>query len=323
MIATTITLNPCLDRREYLESFRYGETNRPYKTELSAGGKGINVSKALIDLVRRYGDFKNLRVNTVSYAGGKNGEIFKSLLDRELSLGEAISGVTLIPSSFETRVCTKLITPGAVSEINEAGRLSKTELMALVDVLADLVAMGNEQLVFLSGSMPTVVGEDGFTQNDEIFKSFPQLVGSSVENFLITLLESCGIPVIVDTSKESLVESLKASPTLIKPNEAELSDLFGRPFSSKQELVDFCRELYVDNGSAVLCTLGEKGAVYVGKEGIFEQESHRVFPCDPTGAGDTFLAAFSYGYFVKKEDPKTALAFADRYTREYLINSLS
>ena len=50
MIFTTITLNPCLDRREYLTSFAYGGTNRPYKTTLTAGGKGINVSQVLGEL---------------------------------------------------------------------------------------------------------------------------------------------------------------------------------------------------------------------------------------------------------------------------------
>ncbi len=322
MIFTTITLNPCLDRREYLESLSLGETNRPYKTAESAGGKGINVSKALIDLIKRHKAYGKARVHTVTFAGGRSGENFRELLYRTFSSGDEFGGVTVLDSNFNTRVCTKLVTPYGVTEINEQGKIGENEIKALIDLVADLVAGGGEGIVFLSGSMPTVVCEESFTQTENDADSFPHLLKNPVENFLITLLESCGIRVIADTSKKSLVESLKASPTLIKPNADELSELYGKPFSSEDELVDFCRELYVDNGCEVLCTMGERGAVFVGRDGVFKQRSHRVFPCDPTGAGDTFLAAFAFSYYYLKDSPEKALVFADSYTREYLEKSL-
>ena len=321
MIFTTITLNPCLDRREYLTSFAYGGTNRPYKTTLTAGGKGINVSKTLCDLIEMHHAYMTNRVNTVTFAGGRTGETFKELLLRTL-FHENTAGITVLPSSFDTRVCTKLITPSNVTEINEEGKISEKEIKLLIDLVADLVSYGGEQIVFLSGSMPTVVCEEGFTPTSAADESFPHLVNNPVENLLITLLEGCGIRVIVDTSKKSLVESLKASPTLIKPNDHELSELYGRPFECRAELVDFCRELYVDNGTEVLCTCGDEGAVFVGKEGIFEQASHKVFPCDPTGAGDTYLAAFAFARYAQNQHPKEALRFADAYTREFLLKSL-
>ena len=320
MIFTTITLNPCLDRREYLHSLEVGATNRPYQTRVSAGGKGINVSKALVDLIKRHQAYAKASVNTVTFAGGKTGEEFCELLKDAFPYG---GGVTLLKSGYDTRVCTKLITPYSHTEINGEGKISENEIKALIELVADLVANGGEQIVFLSGSMPTIVCEDGFTQENDGCGSFPHLLKNPVENSLITLLESCGIRVIVDTSKKSLVESLKASPSLIKPNESELSELFGRAFSDENELVDFCRELYVDNGCEVLCTLGEKGALYVGKEGVFKQDSHRVFPCDPTGAGDTFLAAFAFARYVKELSPRESLAFANDYVREYLEKSLT
>jgi len=318
MIFTTITLNPCLDRREYLEELRLGATNRPYKTTEGCGGKGINVSRALYDLIRRHQAFGRASVNTVTLAGGKSGESFRELLSEAFPLG---GGVTVLESSFDTRVCTKLITPYGVTEINEQGRIGEDEIKALIELVADLVANGGEQIVFLSGSMPTVVCEEGFTQAKNGVEAFPHLWENPVENSLITLLESCGIRVIVDTSGKSLVESLKASPTLIKPNDQELSELYGKPFSSEGELVDFCRELYVDNGCEVLCTMGERGAVFVGRDGVFKQSSHRVFPCDPTGAGDTFLAAFAFSYYHLRQSPDQALAFANGYVREYLEKS--
>lgn len=318
MIFTTLTLNPCLDRREYLDSLTLGGTNRPYRTTESAGGKGINVSKALLDLIKRHHAYGRLDVQTVTFAGGKSGESLREHLTDTFSS----CGVTVLESSFDTRVCTKLVTPYGVTEINESGKIGEDEIKRLIDLVADLVAEGNERIVFLSGSMPTVVGEEAFAQAEADTDGFPHLLKNPVENFLITLLEGCGIRVVVDTSKKSLVESLKASPSLIKPNEDELCELYGKPFSSDEELVDFCRELYVDNSCEVLCTRGERGAVFVGRDGVFQQPSHRVFPCDPTGAGDTFLAAFCFSYYFRKDTPREALSFADAYVRDYLEKSL-
>ncbi|MBR7176987.1 MAG: hypothetical protein IKD26_02100 [Clostridia bacterium] len=94
-------------------------------------------------------------------------------------------------------------------------------------------------------------------------------------------------------------------------------------FSSEEELVEFCRLLYVDNGTEVLCTLGEKGAVFVGKEGVFKIRSQRISPCDPTGAGDAFLAAFAFARYAEKKSCADALHFANDYVAEKLRNSLS
>ena len=299
MIFTTITMNPCLDRREYLEDFAIGKTNRPYKTTEVAGGKGINVSRELIAML----DVFKASVQTVTFAGGATGKRLKALLESELGVKEGVAGLTILPSAYDTRICTKLVTPQGVTEINEEGRLSEEECNALAEVVADLVTSDSPQVVFLCGS-------------------FPQGVDLIVENSLITLLEGCGIPVIVDTSGDALVESLVASPSLIKPNESELETLHGGPFQSEEELVEFCRSLYVDNRTEVLCTLGEKGALFVGEEGVFHKLSQRIPHCDPTGAGDAFLAAFCYARYADGKSAKEALDFANEYVRNKLLKTV-
>ncbi len=299
MIFTTVTLNPCLDRREYLDDLILGGTNRPYRTTVTAGGKGVNVSKELLRLI----DPNKASIRTLTFAGGKTGEIFKALLEKELGVREGVSGLNVLPCEQDTRVCTKLITPYGVTEINGEGRLFENDLTLLAEAIGDIASCDSSQVVFLCGS-------------------FPQGVDSIVENSLITILESCGIPVIVDTSGEALVESLVASPSLIKPNENELAYLHGGEFESEDQLVEFCRTLYVDNGCEVLCTLGEKGAVFVGREGSFRIASQKVSPCDTTGAGDAFLAAFAYKKYGEGKSGKEAMLFADEYVRDTLLHSL-
>ena len=100
MIITTITLNPCLDRREYLTHFEYGATNRPYHTSLSAGGKGLNVSKTLLELILKDPDDSATRVDTLTFAGGQSGEIFKELLTKKLSFGEMSAGSPSFPRAL-------------------------------------------------------------------------------------------------------------------------------------------------------------------------------------------------------------------------------
>ena len=299
MIFTTITMNPCLDRREYLNDFQIGKTNRSYKTTETVGGKGINVSRELILMQ----DLFKSSVRTVTFAGGATGERLKALLQEELGVKEGVTGLTVLPSAYDTRICTKLITPSGVTEINEEGRLSEEECNALAEVIADIVASDSPQVVFLCGS-------------------FPQGVEINVENSLITLLEGCGIPVVVDTSGRALVESLVASPSLIKPNENELCDLHGGAFAREEERVEFCKEIYVDNHTEVLCTLGEKGALFVGAEGVFRILSHKISGCDPTGAGDAFLAAFCYAKYAEAKSAKEALDFANDYVKEKLLKTV-
>lgn len=313
---TSITLNPAIDRIEYLDTLTENGLNRPTRTQIKAGGKGINVARTIGMLKDREGDRETV-VTAITTAGGYAGEELKALLENEEFY------LKVIPTRFETRQALKLVTKSGTTEINEIGKIEKEALYTLVEILADQIADGEKTVVILSGSFPKVENSDADPFYVEIGKSFPQDVEKNVENSLITLLESCGIPVIVDTSGESLVESLKASPSLIKPNQTELEALYGAPLDDEKKLVDFCRELYVDNGCEILCTRGENGAIFVGKEGIFKKDSHRVFPCDPTGAGDTYLAAFLYARYQKRLSIDQCLSYADGITREYLENSLT
>ena len=91
---------------------------------------------------------------------------------------------------------------------------------------------------------------------------------------------------------------------------------------SDDELVEFCQSLYVDNRTEVLCTLGEKGALFVGEEGVFRTLSQRIPHCDPTGAGDAFLAAFCYARYAETKNAKEALDFANEYVKNKLLKTV-
>lgn len=61
----------------------------------------------------------------------------------------------------------------------------------------------------------------------------------------------------------------------------------------------------------IVLTLGEKGSVYAGAEGIAEQKAYQVATVDTTAAGDTFLGYYMAGR-LQGESVKEALDMAAR-----------
>lgn len=276
---STVTLNPALDKTMFFrDEFLMGGLNRAVCSVTEAGGKGINVSRVL----KRFG----ADAVCFGFVGGRSGRTLCDLLD-----------LADIPYRFthtlaETRTCVKLRDDYSVTEANEAGgpvsEGEKRNLLRSLDRSAG-------DIVCLSGSLPHGLPPE----------TLPEL---------IALLKKKGRVVAVDTSGEALAAALDASPDLIKPNEHELARLIGRRAETETELVDACTAIYEKHQTAVLCTLGGEGAVYVGKDGIFSVPASPVRQVKNTVcAGDTFLAAFLFAYYGEGEhrsDPVYALSLA-------------
>ncbi len=90
---------------------------------------------------------------------------------------------------------------------------------------------------------------------------------------------------VVDSSGVGLQAALDAGAALIKPNEHELEGLTG------SVSVQAAQDLYRRTGVAVLLTLGERGAAYVGQE-VWEAAAPQVEVLNPVGSGDSLLGAF-------------------------------
>jgi len=63
--------------------------------------------------------------------------------------------------------------------------------------------------------------------------------------------------------------------------------------------------------TALVLTLGQKGATYFSSQLQFHQPAEIVHVVDSTAAGDTFIGFF-LAELIKTNDPKTALAYATR-----------
>lgn len=268
----TVTLNPSLDRTLEVERLERGAVLRTSGPRLEAGGKGVNVTRALTA--------NGVPSVAVLPVGGGEGAELSALLQAD--------GVTtrLVPVAGRTRSNITLAeADGTVTKLNEPGAaLSPSELGAVVASLSDAVSEGD--WVVISGSVP------------------PGFAGVHAAA-LTGALDRAHLA--IDTSGDALVHFLSAAPRLIKPNRAELAEISGRSLDSIAEVVDAAKGVRDLGVELVLVSLGADGAVLVGPSGVVVGESRVDRPRSTVGAGDCFLAGFLSRFAADESDLDAAL----------------
>jgi 1-phosphofructokinase len=260
-VIVTVTPNPSLDRALEVDHLAIGEVNRAHAVHVDAGGKGINVSRALV----RQG-IASLAVLPV---GGVDGARLVGLL--------AEQGVPAapVPVHGDTRSNVTLVdASGATTKVNEPGvPMTPDEVDALLGVVAQQLAPGPAAVV-AAGSLPMGAGDDFFVR-------------------LAALAGRHGVPVALDTSGTPLAHAVHAGGLeLIKPNEHELAELVGREIVSVGDTVAAAREAIATGTRAVLVSLGAQGAMLVTAEHAWWAGGPALQPASTVGAGDTTLAGY-------------------------------
>jgi len=255
----TLTLNPSLDRAVDVEDLVRGEVIRATRTRLDPGGKGVNVSRALLA--------NGTASRAVLPCGGEDGTRLVRLLQ-----DEGVE-VLVVPISGHTRSNITLAEPdGTVTKINEPGPvLSLLEFEAITAQV--LSAAATADWVVVSGSLPPGMPAE----------AFPELCAGLVR---------AGIRVAVDTSGPSLGAAASAGVALLKPNREELADIVGAPLRSRADVIDAAQLLRSWGAGAVLVSLGAEGAVLVDDDGAVSGDSPVDRPRSSVGAGDALLAGF-------------------------------
>lgn len=255
----TLTLNPSLDRSIEVGKLVVGDVNRATSAHLDPGGKGVNVSRALLA--------NGVASRAVVPCGGDEGGQLIRLL-----VAEGVD-VRAVPIAGNTRSNITLTEPdGTTTKINEPGpRLSAAEFSAVIDQV--LIAAGDHGVVVACGSAPPGLPVEAFAE-------------------LCKRISDAGLRLVVDTSGPVLRAAAQAGATLVKPNREELSDVVGRPLGSMKDVIDAARELRSWGAGAVLASLGADGAVLVDAEGVVAGDAPVDRPRSSVGAGDALLAGF-------------------------------
>ncbi|WP_329110640.1 1-phosphofructokinase [Micromonospora sp. NBC_01699] len=255
----TVTLNPSLDRAMEIGALVRGEVIRAASAHLDPGGKGVNVSRALLA--------NGVASRAVVPCGGDEGAQLVALLRAE--------GVDLlaVPIAGRTRSNITLAEPdGTVTKINESGPvLAADEFAAVTDAV--LAAAASARWVVACGSVPPGLPARAFGE-------------------LCARLVAAGVRLAVDTSGPALRAAAQAGAALVKPNREELAEAVGTPLRSLGDVVDAAQRLRGWGAGAVLASLGADGAVLVDDHGVVTGESPVEFPRSTVGAGDALLAGF-------------------------------
>ncbi|WP_252845794.1 1-phosphofructokinase [Actinoallomurus purpureus] len=258
-VIVTLTLNPSLDRTIEVDRLVTGAVIRATSVRLDPGGKGVNVSRALLA-----NDVPTVAVVT---AGGADGDQLVHLLETD--------GIPLraVPVAGRTRSNVTIVEPdGVVTKLNEPGEpLPRAELDAVADMV--LAATEGASWVVTCGSLPPGVPTEIYARLCEFFTA-------------------AGVRVAVDTSGPALLAALEAKPVLVKPNREELAEAVGRPVGSLGDVIEAAEELRDRGARTVLASLGADGAVLVEEEGVTIGEAPVAAPRSTVGAGDALLAGF-------------------------------
>ena len=260
----TVTLNAALDRTVAVPNFQLGRRHRAVESRTVAGGKGINIARALSRLGRP--------VIASGFAGGPTGTRVLEQLHEESVLTDFI-GI-----AAETRVNLAVIDPtsGEQTEINERGpAVSPEEVKRLFDRISYL--SGGVKLCVLAGSLPPGAGAD----------LYARLIKDLIER---------GILVVLDAEGEAMLAGLRAGASVVTPNEAEAEELVGQEFADRGDLVQGLTELVRLGAGEAVITRPEGCVAVIDEDGgrrFLEVQTAPLEPVSTVGSGDAFLAGYA------------------------------
>jgi 1-phosphofructokinase family hexose kinase len=275
----TVTLNAAIDRTVAVPNFQLGRRHRAVESRTVAGGKGINVARALSLLGQP--------VIATGFVGGPTG----TRLLEQLHSESVLTDFTRIAG--ETRINLAVIDPtsGEQTEINERGpAVSAEEVVRFVERL-DYLASG-AQLCVLAGTLPPGAGDDLYAR-------------------LIKDLCARGIAVVLDAEGEAMLEGVRAGASVVTPNEREAEELVGQEFSDAGDLAHGLSELVRMGAGEAAITRPDGCAAVVGEGSGRRFLEARTEPLDPVstvGSGDAFLAGYVAGRYEGRS-PEECLAY--------------
>ncbi|MGQ9616151.1 MAG: 1-phosphofructokinase family hexose kinase [Spirochaetota bacterium] len=290
----TVTLNPVLDRTLWVKNFRAGETFIAYRSENFAGGKGVNVSRAL------------LKFRVPSIATGiipkRGNEIYIELLKRDGILhnfyfteGFLRTNITIVSSGNKQETHIRVKGP-SISESTLKGFMKKLNMLFEKNFLVDNKNLDSDKkrsestpnpICILSGSIPQGLGDDTYSK-------------------LIHHLKEKGTLVFLDSSGEAFKRGIAEKPYFIKPNLEEVRDALGFLPDSDADIRKAFDLLHRIGIEQVMITRGKDGLLFSKGNSIVNAYLRINNPLNTVGSGDAALAGGVLGYIHNMNTEETA-----------------
>ena len=258
----TVTFNPALDYVVRMDGFQAGDINRTRSEDVQFGGKGINVSTVL----------RSLGIDNVAlgFLAGFTGQALEN--------GLRDSGIRTdfiwLPTGM-TRINVK-IKAGEETEIN--GRGPDIPAAALEELFGKLEKLREGDVLDLSGSIPSSLPDDVYQK-------------------ILARLEGRGILTVVDATRDLLCAVLPYKPFLIKPNNHELGEIFGKVLTSDEEIIGCAKKLQEKGARNVLVSMAGDGSLLLDETGgVHKLGVPKGTVRNSVGAGDSMVAGFLAGW---------------------------
>ncbi|MFD1828700.1 1-phosphofructokinase family hexose kinase [Streptomyces desertarenae] len=258
----TVTLNAALDITYRVPRLEPRSSHRVREVVERPGGKGLNVSRVLAALGHE--------TLVTGFAGGPSGERLRTLLAEVTEEGPV--GDALVPVAGNTRRTVGVVdeAAGDATRFNEPGpQITPAEWDRFLETYDGL--LHDATAVALCGSLPPGVPVGAY-------------------GTLVRAARAAGVPVLLDTSGEPLVRGLAARPDAVKPNAGELAAITGTT-----EPLRAAEQVRRRGAHAVVASLGADGLLALTPDGSWRAEPPRRLAGNPTGAGDSVVAALLAG----------------------------
>jgi 1-phosphofructokinase len=260
----TLTLNPAIDYVADCGEIAMGAVNRLNSSEISFGGKGINVSLILRQL--------EISSTAMGFIAGFTGEaIEKGIAEKGID-----TDFIRLESGF-SRINVKLRN-GFSTETELNGNGPEIPQNKVDELFGRLDKIDDGDTIVLAGSIPSSLSDDIYEK-------------------ILAHLNGRKIRAVVDASGALLLNVLKYKPFLVKPNNIELGSLFNTTIDTAEKAAEYAMKLKEKGAVNVLVSMGEKGSVLIDEsDRILVSKAFSGTVKNTVGAGDSMVAGFIAGY---------------------------
>jgi 1-phosphofructokinase len=257
---TTITLNPAVDKSVIFSKVELGAVNRMVESQNDIGGKGINVSKVV--------SFLGVKTIASGILGSVNSLIFKEFMS-ENNIANAFIEVY---GSTRTNIKVLELDESRTTDLNDKGIEICENTKAVFEQKLLELSLKSDYIVF-SGSLPPGL-------DDSYYGELTRLIRDHTK-------------VVIDASGKKLIEAIKASPSIVKPNIEELEEAFDVVLDTPAKIKDFCLSLINEyNIDEFIVTLGSEGSVLITKDQSLYSKPIKVEALNTVSAGDSYLGGY-------------------------------
>ena len=271
----TLTLNPAYDVHAFAKTLTLNCENLAQIESREAGGKGVNISRALCN-----GQISNTAIVVL---GKENGDEFKN----------AISDMDCVLLEKEGRIRENLtfhLENGTETRISFSGFPVDDDIL---EEVLDNIVIEKDTIVTFTGRIPAGVSKD------------------KAKEFL-KILHKKGARIVLDSKSFTIDDIFEIQPWLIKPNQEEISDYLGCEIQTLSGVIEKAT-VFTEHGiTNTMVTLGEQGAALLTEDKVYIATCPVIEAISTIGAGDSTIAGFLAGTYLGEEAIvclKTAVSF--------------